>query len=460
MPERNGRRRITTRGCLLICLIGGLLAGACARRVPAPVVTAPRYPDFLFPDVPAELRQADLIRRHQTGWQWLQAGDFGQAEREFLGALKRSAAFYPSEAALGYVELAQRDFRDALRRFEGALQRRETYVPALVGRGEALLGLTRDGEALVSFETALGLDNTLADVRRRVEVLRFRGTQGTILDARRAAEGGRFDEAVRLYQQAIASSPESAFLYRDLADVQRRQGRPEVALDSYRQAADLDPADAASRVRIGEILEERGDSEGAETAYSAALALEANDAVLARLEALRARARLARLPAEYRAIGDAASLSRGELAALIGIHLEPVLQSALAVGLVTTDTRNHWAAPWIIAVVSARVMDPYPNHTFQPTGAVRRSDLAQAVSRLLKIMAARQPALQRQWQQGTPKIADVGTGNLNYADVSLAVASGVMPLLDGGTFRLTRPVSGAEAIEVIERLERLFGLSR
>ena len=44
-------------------------------------------------------------------------------------------------------------------------------------------------------------------------------------------------------------------------------------------------------------------------------------------------------------------------------------------------------------------------------------------------------------------MADVGVSNLHYADASLSVAAGILPLADGGLFQLSRPVSGAEAID-------------
>ena len=50
---------------------------------------------------------------------------------------------------------------------------------------------------------------------------------------------------------------------------------------------------------------------------------------------------------------------------------------------------------------------------------------------------------------------DVDPGNLNYQAVSLAVAAGVIPLLEGDTFQLYRPVTGAEGIAAIEQLETM-----
>ena len=138
---------------------------------------------------------------------------------------KAAPAFYPAEASAGYVELARKDPAAALPHFDRALERQADYVSALVGKGHALLALEREGDALAAFEAAYAADPSLADVRRRVEVLRFRAVEQRIGAAREAAAAGRLDEAVRAYGSAIASSPDSAFLYRELAAVERRPRR-------------------------------------------------------------------------------------------------------------------------------------------------------------------------------------------------------------------------------------------
>jgi hypothetical protein len=125
---------------------------------------------------------------------------------------------------------------------------------------------------------------------------------------------------------------------------------------------------------------------------------------------------------------------------------------------VVTDVRGHWAAQWMTAVVAAGVMDAFDNHTFQPRQRVRRLDLAAAVSRVLNLIGQRTPALRAKWSQ-RPAIADVAPTHLSYPAVSTAVASGVMTL-DGQRFQLTRPVSGEEAVDTIERLRALAGSVR
>jgi tetratricopeptide (TPR) repeat protein len=269
---------------------------------------------------------------------------------------------------------------------------------------------------------------------------------------------GRLEEALSAYSTAMASSPESPVLYRELAGVERQSGDVERALEHYRKAVALDSTDARSLVQIGDLLDAKHDMVGAEKAYSEALALEPNEEVEARRARARARVELARLPAEYRAIEQATEITRADLAALIGVRFAPLLQaSRRRDATVITDIRGTWAAAWIMAVARAGVVEPFPNHAFQPRTIVRRIDLAQAVSRLLARVAAHDPAKAKAWQSVRLTFADLAPGHLQYLDASAAVASGVMEVGPDNSFQPSRATSGAEAIEALGRLETLAG---
>ena len=235
------------------------------------------------------------------------------------------------------------------------------------------------------------------------------------------------DDAVALYTRAIASSPDSAFLYRELAAVEHQQGPTDRALEHFRKAVSLEPGDARSLAQIGDMLDARGDFEGAMKAYLDALAIEPNDDLQAKVESARARADLARLPEQYRAIERAPQVTRGDLAALVGVRLAPLLQNGRSrAAVVITDLRNNWAAPWIMTVARAGVIEPFANHTFQPRTAVRRIDLAQVVNRLLAKVAETTPGRTNPWQASRMKFSDLSATHLAYPAASAAVASGVM----------------------------------
>jgi hypothetical protein len=160
------------------------------------------------------------------------------------------------------------------------------------------------------------------------------------------------------------------------------------------------------------------------------------------------------MPPEFRAIASAAQLTRGDLAALLGVRLEDIVRIAPPREAVITDLGGHWAAAWITQVARAGLIEPFANHTFQPDAVITRADLAAAVSRAMALLAADRPAL-RGFLTDRPRITDMAPGHLSYPAAAVAVASGIMALREGGRFESARPVTGAEATDVIARLRSL-----
>ena len=445
------------RAACCLGIVGVIVfAAACATRVPPPAPTTLAHPEFPYLQVPTALAATPGASRVDVGWRYLQTNDLKNADLEFGVALKLGPRLYPARTGQGYVALVSRDYARALTAFDSALEADAAYVPALVGRGQTLLASERTDEALAAFEKALAIDPSLTDLGRRVEVLRFRNVQDVIVAAQAAAKQGRLDDARTAYERALATSPDSAFLYRELGQVERRAGNADRALAHLRRATELDPSDAIAFVETGEVLEARGDNAGAEDAYRKAASLDPGLDLAARIASTAERAREARLPAEFRASLQASQLTRGELAALIGVRLESLLQRATTQQVVMTDTQGHWAAPWISATASAGVIEPFENHTFQPRTQVRRGDLATVVNRLIALIAPSSPSLRERLSQ-RPTIADVPPRHLQYEAVMSAVAAGVMPLVDGDRFQVGRQVSGAEAVEAIDRVRVLAG---
>ena len=102
----------------------------------------------------------------------------------------------------------------------------------------------------------------------------------------------------------------------------------------------------------------------------------------------------------------------------------------------------------------------WPVSTSMPSSASRPETVAPIRSRRASESAAMaaggaaKPELIKKWQAATVTVSDVPAGHLSYSYVSQAVAAGVMPLA-AGNFELLRSVSGAEAIEIIGRIESL-----
>lgn len=447
-------RRWTLAACLLTAAVAG-----CRAPAPLPVVApgTERYPEYPKPGLTADLAGQDQVaRQHERAWLQLQAGDPKGAERTLRDLLKKAPRAYPSQASLGFARLAQDQPADALQWFDRALAADKAFVPALVGRGEALVVLGREGEAFEAYQAVIEQAPDQPVALRRIEVLRFRAVQSDVAAAQGALAGERLDEARDHYQRAIKASPDSAFLYRDLADVERRLDHGELARALVDRALALDANDARAWALRGGLREAAGESEAAVGDYRRALDLDPGlPDLAARITEIETGLKEAALPAEFKAIAASARITRGETAALLAYRLPALLQDAARGTILITDGRRHWAQGSILLAARAGAMEVYPNHTFQPAAGMNRGEFAVVVTRVLNLVAARAPRVAQGWNEARPSFTDVRAGHTLYLPIARAVASGVMQPVEGQTFGLSRPMTGADASASVDRLARL-----
>lgn len=452
--------KLLTLRCAAV-LLTAVFLGACTSTPPSSAISvpgAPRYADYPSPDIPAGLTVSDVVRtRHLNAWTALQAGDVRAASREYNAVLKLAPNLYPAQTGLGFTHLANRQYREAQPRFEAAIAANDRYLPAWVGQAEALLGLKRDTEAIAAMERVLALDPKRELVRSRLELVRFRVSQSSIEAGQKARAAGRYDEAVRQFDQALALSPQSTMILRELTQVQMSAERFDEAEAYARRVIQIEPREGEWQALLGDVLEARGRFADASDAYTRADRLEPNQDWRARSRDLRERAQMAALPPGFANLATAATITRADVAAYLGIRLNDLVDGAPArATTVATDLRNHWATPWILSATRAGIMTTFPNHTFQPGTTVRRGDLAAVVVELVRIAAANNPRVTlTAWQAARPTLTDVAPANVFYRPASLAVASGAMTTDADQRFSPTRPATGAELDAVVRRISAL-----
>jgi tetratricopeptide (TPR) repeat protein len=444
---------------VVACVLTAAAACGASRPAPPRVVTAPKFPDYPTPFVPQGLAAPPAVQqRHHEGWQRLQAGDLRGASRDFNEVLQRAPDFYPSHAALGFVELADRDPKGAAPHFAAAVERNDRYLPAWVGRAEALLALGEDAEAIRALERILQLDPQREGVRSRLDLVRFRALPTLIESGRKARSAGRLEEAERQFAQALELSPTSTMILQELSAVALQAGRFADAEAHARTAIKLEPKEAVWHAALGEALEAQGKLREAGAAFASAAAIEPRAKWRKRTADLNARARLAALPPEFAAIASSPSVTRAQTAAFIGIELEDLIARApRRVTAVATDVRNHWATPWILPVTQAGIMSVFANHTFQPSATIRRSDLAAIGAELVRLALGSRRAELTRLQAARPKFPDVPSTHLSYRSAALAITAGVMTTDPAGRFEPTRPASGADLVEMVRRVQALAG---
>lgn len=444
--------------CGVILTVSG--AAACA-TTPAPLTpSTPRFVDVPVLVVPTPLEAASAARaRHDAGWARFQAGDLRGATREFMAALAAAPGFYPSEAGLGYVAFYDKRWEEAATWFDAALSRDAGYVPALSGRVETALSAGDPRAAVRALESWLtvAVEPVERDaLRGRLDVLRLRAVQTELTQAARAREAGRLDDAQTALDRAREMSPDSGVVLRELARVEAARGAFDAAETHARRAVTLDPGDGEAHAVLGEVLEAHGRLRDAAAAFTRAANIDPRPEWRSRAAEMNSRAAFNELPDEFRAIPSAQTITRGQLAALLGSRLQAAIERApRRVPVVLTDVRSHWAASWILPVTRAGVMEPLPNHTFQPGAIVRRSDLAQIVWQAIQVLGAHRQGEVSRWRTARVPVEDVPSAHLAFTAITASVASGAMSLVDDTRFLPSRAVSGPEAIAAVARLEQI-----
>ena len=450
---------MSTRPCRALIAVAGLLAmAACSSKTAAPAMpSTPTLSSVPALMVPATLNASpEILARYDGAWRRMQAGDLSRATSEFYEVLKRSPGFYPAATALGYIAAMDRKYDEAARRFDAAIALDQKYLPALTGRLDVALVRREDMVALATADLILAVAPKNEDVRSQQEVLRLRVVQAQLARASAERSAGRLDAAQATLDETLAILPDSAVVLRELALVEIARGRFDAAEVHARRSLKLDPGDAQTHAVLATVFENTGRFREAVEELNRALSIDPRPEWRERAAALKVRADYDALPPEYRAIPAAQTVTRGQLAAMLGIRLSNALaRSPRRVTAVVTDVRGHWAAPWILPVTNAGWMEPFANHTFQPSALVRRADLARVTWRAAQDLAAGQPAELSKWRASRPALADVSRAHLQYAAIAGALASGTMQLGDDNRFQPNRPATGAEVVAAVARLEQL-----
>ena len=421
-------------------------------------MTTPEYPDFIFPGIPTTYSGGLQLQDQQSAWAFLQTGDLNTAELRFEELLEVDNLFFPAITGLGWVDLAEGRFQEAADQFRLALDQKKDYVPALVGYGDALYRLNDIINALQAFRLAVDAQPSLLRVERLVAELSLQVMTDRLVRARQFGEDGRLTDSAQAYREVIQASPDSAFLYVELARIKQQQNELPEALVVIGQALALDDTSAEAFLLQGDLFESNGELELAVSAYARADAIAPSELTSDALSRTRSALRAPDLPMEYRGIVTKVEITRGELAALLGVELSELLSDAGS-GVSTpifTDTRNHWASQWVIEVARAGVMRVDGRYQFEPDRVVRRGDLAEIIAATLLLIAEIDPESGRRWRAARPRFTDLTSGHLNFDSASIAVGADILDVYENDRFLPIRVVSGREAIDVVAKLTDLL----
>lgn len=425
-----------------------LAAWSCATLPPAP-------PAFYVQDLPAEattkLKLDDRIAANDA-WDALKAGRPDQA-RKYL--MKLGTASPIRETGLAYVDLFGANFADAEARFKSSLAASPTMVPSHVGLAQIYESRRERDKALAEYRAILDLDPGNRWAGPRYEALRGELVKEASAAARAALAGGNRITAKNEFLRVLTYDPNSADAHLELARLFRQDKNKTEALAHYKAAMAAGTDDKAVLREYAEFLAESGDlGQSLEVLEKLAAASPKDPAVGKRVEELRAKLGVYEIPSQYDAIPSLESVTREDLAALIGVKFEKDLQAPARTEILV-DIGTSWAQRYIIQIASLEIIRASVNHTFQPRRIINRAEMADAAVRLMGVLQERGARFVPTVETRRLQIADVAPDNPFYASITKALGFGIMTLTPDRKFEPERTVSGDEAIRVLDLIQRL-----
>ncbi len=215
-------------GLFIILAWGGWeLAGACR----APRIAAGAAAVLL-------VACALVTRRQITYWH--------DSETLFKRMIDAAPNNFMAHYNLGNLYSRQMRTNDAMAQFTAALEEEPNYADAHNNLGGILLDQKRYDEALPHYRAA---------VRTNPEYLHFFNLANALADAASARhDAAQFAEAVQTYRQALQLNPASSEAHHNLGLTWQAQGRQSEALAEFERAAQLNPAFADAQMSLAAAL--------------------------------------------------------------------------------------------------------------------------------------------------------------------------------------------------------------
>lgn len=425
-----------------------LAAWSCATLPPAP-------PAFYVQDLPAEtttrLKLDDRIAAADA-WDALRAGRPEQA-RKYL--MKLGTASPIRETGLAYVDLFSANFSDAEARFKSSLNAVPGMVPSHVGLAQIYESRRERDKALAEYRAILDLDAGNRWAGPRYEALRAELVKDATAAARTALAAGNRVTARNEFLKVLAYDPNAADAHLELARLYRQEKNTAESLAHYKAAMAAGTEDKALLREYAEFLAESGElGQSLEVLEKLAAVSPKDPSIGKRVEELRTKLGVYEIPSQYDAIPSLESVTREDVAALIGVRFDKDLQAPARTEILV-DIATSWAQRYIVQVASLEIIRASVNHTFQPRRIVNRAELADAAVRLIGVLQQRGAKFVPIVETRRIQIADVRPDNSYSGSITKAVGYEIMTLTPDRRFEPERTVTGEEAIRVFDLIQKL-----
>jgi tetratricopeptide (TPR) repeat protein len=251
--------------------------------------------------------------------------------------------------------------------------------------------------------------------------------------------------------KALYYSPRATEPHLALAKIYNAENKPKNALVHLKAAYSNKTKDKEILEVYGETLFLADESSKSLEMYENLLELDPkNQKAKERIEILKNRLGIFELPSQFNAIPLSDAVTKEQMAAILDIKFKSIIESPPGKPPIIIDISTSWASKYIVKISSLGILDVYPNHTFQPKKIINRAEMTETISRLINILKKKGYRFIVQIPPEKIQISDISRDNFYYQPIIKLISYNLMSLSPGRKFNPDRPVSGQEAIKLLD----------
>lgn len=391
-----------------------------------------------------------LKKDYDKLWMRFVAGNEDAKVTKDLDKLLKKQKNLPAANIMGaYIDLYNGNDSAAVPKFLQALSTDLNDSIALYYLAELAFAGQNYAGANVFYSLLLAVDKTRTDVEAKKQKALLLATDNLLRTAAKAEQENRLVDAEQLYRRALEMAPHEPSFNGRLAELLGKEKKWDEALARYRTQMEIVGRNSEIEKNIAEALMNLGRTREARDVLERLRNEGTLDGNLeSKVNELEDLGRWGNEIDFYHGIKSADALTREQLAAIIVRYFPQVAEFPQSPQIVT-DTQDSWARPEVQVIVGIGLIDPLPNHTFQPSIPITRGIFALSMSRLIRLL--------RISPVDAPEIPtpDLRPGDALYRDIQLVLNAGLMGLEDSGSFNVSGLVSGEDAVRAVDRLLRL-----
>lgn len=390
----------------------------------------------------------------EDAWKNLKKGKIKKA-RHMFSQLDEDNPFY--SVGLGYSHLLLDDFQASEKYFQNALQNNPDMVLAHLGLAQLYKKTGREDQMFSRFREILKREPEHPWVKPKYESIKRKKTQQYFKQGQNYLSQGNTKESKQAFRKALYYSPNSKEAHLALAEMYAEEDAFEKALVHLKTASSQEPENVEILKKYGETLLEAKKYKKSLKTYKKIAEIEPqNSQVQQRIESLKNRLGIYELPPQYNVIPSTESITKEQLAALIGEKFKNVLDKSQKSPPIIIDISTSWASESIIQTATLGLMDVYPDHTFQPKKVITRAEMAEILLRLINHLKEEGYTLLRQIPPEKIKISDVSPENYYYRPILQILSYDLMNLTPKKEFQPEHPVSGQKSIHLLDLILTLI----